>query len=150
MTTTNQNMRLQLAPLPPDCHLAVWVSSAACHRSDDLEALELRAPKLAMLNLRGCYALELVKIMPDPPGTTPTPLTVRCTLETHTVYTCHTHIHTGWVSLQVQPSTLQSFNAMVPCTVSCVIIGSDGPCLMCWVCVVFMCPTRCPTACRST
>jgi len=46
-------------------------------RSDDLEGLELWAPKLRMLNLRACYALDHVRLMDDPPGTQPTPLTVR-------------------------------------------------------------------------
>lgn len=62
-----------------------WVGHAVCNRccgggcrSDDLEALELWAPKLSMLGLRACYSLEHVRIKDDenPAGTQPTPLTV--------------------------------------------------------------------------
>lgn len=46
------------------------------YRSDDLEGLELWAPKLTMLGLRACYALDHVRLMADPPGQKPSGLTV--------------------------------------------------------------------------
>eukprot|EP00878_Enallax_costatus_P026176 GHUV01028061.1.p1 GENE.GHUV01028061.1~~GHUV01028061.1.p1 ORF type:complete len:446 (+),score=47.57 GHUV01028061.1:163-1500(+) len=54
----------------PECG---WLS---LHRSDDLEGLNICAPKLESLELRGCYSLECVRILPDPEGTTPKPLQV--------------------------------------------------------------------------
>lgn len=50
--------------------------STVC-RSDDLEGLELRVPKLSHLGLRGCYGIEHIRLMDDPAGTEPKALTVR-------------------------------------------------------------------------
>jgi hypothetical protein len=64
-------------------------------RSDDLEGLELWAPKLSMLGLRACYSIDHVRLMDDPPGTQPRPLTVRmCLLPAHI---CAGFYFGGWV-----------------------------------------------------
>lgn len=57
------------------CCACVSLLCVAC-RSDDLEGLELCAPKLRMLGLRACYSLDRVRLLEDPPGTEPVPLTV--------------------------------------------------------------------------